>query len=118
MFHNLKNSILAALFTCGCVAALAQGETVQLKTPRFVSEKGYWVIKSNVKQPKEAVVYFYNLHHELVYEEEVKNKKLNIKRTNVKMRLKKTLEQAIAIHKQGDLPVKDEKIVAGIFRKK
>lgn len=117
MFNYLKNSLLAALFTCGSVAVLAQEEPVNIKTPRFVSEKGYWVIKNNVKQPKEAVVYFYDLQHELVYKEEVKNVTLNIKRTRVKMRLKKALEQAIAAHERGDLPSKDEKIVAAVFGK-
>ena len=117
MFYNLKNSLLAALFICGSITASAQEETAPVKTPRFVSEKGYWVIKSNVKQPKEAVVFFYNLQHELVYEEELKNVNLNINRTKVKMRLKRALEQAIATHERGELAAKDDKIVAAIFRK-
>jgi hypothetical protein len=117
MFHHLKNSILASFFICVSAAASAQEEAVNNRTPRFVSEKGYWVIKSNVNQPKEAVVYFYNLQHELVYEEEVKNTKLNINRTKVKMRLKKALEQAIAVHEQGGVASKD-RILVSVLRKK
>ena len=117
MINNVKNFLVAAFLICCSVTASAQEETVTIKTPRFVSEKGYWVIKSNVKQPKEAVVYFYNLQHDLVYEEELKNVNLNINRTKVKMRLKRALEQAIATHERGELAAKDEKIVAAIFRK-
>lgn len=117
MCTNLKNSILAAAFTCATLFASAQKEANHNKTPRYVSNKGYWVIKSNVKQPKEAVVYFYDLQHELLYKEELKNVNLNINRTRVKMRLKKALEQAIAAHERGDLPLTDEKIVATVFRK-
>lgn len=117
MYYNLKNSLLAALFICGSLTASAQEKTGPVKTPRFLSEKGYWVIKSNVKQPKETVVYFYNLQNKLVYEEELKNVNLNIKRTKVKMRLKRALEQAIATHERGELAAKDDKIVAAIFRK-
>lgn len=117
MFNNLKNSILASVFTFATVAVLAQEEPKHNKLPRFVSEKGYWVIKSNVKQPKEAVVYFYDLQHGLVYKEELKNVNLNINRTKVKMRLKKALEQAIAAQERGDLRIKEEKIIAAVFRK-
>ncbi|HLP39251.1 hypothetical protein [Lacibacter sp.] len=117
MFISLKKINLIVLFTCSSIAALAQEGPVNIKTPRFVSEKGYWVVKSNVKQPKEAVVYFYDLQHELVYKEELKNVNLNIKRTKVKMRLKRALEQAITAHERGDLPSKDEKIVAAVFGK-
>ncbi|QNA44171.1 hypothetical protein [Lacibacter sediminis] len=118
MPNNLKNYIPAVLFICVSTATSAQEVTVSSRTPRFVSEKGYWVIRSNVKQPKEAVVYFYNLQHELVYEEEVKNARLNINRIKVKMRLKKALEQAIAVHEREGTTSKDDKILASVFRKK
>ena len=117
MIKNFKKLLLPTFVICCSVKASAQEQTTPLETPRFVSEKGYWVIKSNVKQPKEAVVYFYNLQNDLVYEEEVKNVALNIKRTKVKMRLKRALEQAIATHERGELAAKDDKIVAAIFRK-
>jgi hypothetical protein len=118
MCNNLKNYVLAAFIVCASGVASAQEQAVNQRTPRFISEKGYWVIKSNVKQPREAVVYFYNLQHELVYEEEVKNARLNINRSRVKMRLKNALEQAITAHEQGGLHLKDEKIIASLFRKK
>lgn len=117
MINNLKNLLLATFVICCSVTASAQEETVTLKTPRFVSEKGYWVIESNIKKPKEVVVYFYNLENDLVYKEDLKNVNLNINRTRVKMRLKRALEQAIATHERGELAAKDDKIVAAIFRK-
>lgn len=117
MYQNLKCTALGFFFLGVCITAVAQEEAAHNKTPRFVSTKGYWVIQSNVKQPKEAVVCFYNLQHVLVYKEEVKNVNLNIHRTSVKMRLKKALDKAIAAHEEGERSLKDEKIIAATFRK-
>ncbi len=117
MFQNLKCAVLGFFFFSVCITAVAQEEVDYNKTPRFVSTKGYWVIQSNVKQPREAIVYFYNLQHVLVYKEEVKNVNLNINRTNVKMRLKKALDKAVAAHEEGNGLFKDEKIIAATFRK-
>jgi hypothetical protein len=63
--------------------------------PGWVSEKGYWVIESNVKTPKSAIVYFYNNENELVYKERVEGIKLNVKKDATKMKLKKVLETAV-----------------------
>lgn len=117
MFQKLKRSVIASLCFFVSVTALAQEEAAYNKIPRYVSSKGYWVIQSNVKQPKEAVVYFYNLQHVLVYKEEVKNVKLNINRTGVKMRLKKALDKAIVAYDKGGRSFEDEKIIATAFRK-
>lgn len=117
MFQNLKCAVLGLFFFSVCITAVAQEEAAYNKTPRFISTKGYWVIQSNIKQPKAAVVYFYNLQHVLVYKEEVKNVNLNVKRTSVKMRLKKALDKAVVAHEKGRLFSKDEKIIAATFRK-
>lgn len=117
MYQNLKCAFFGFIFFSICITAVAQEEAAYNKTPRYVSSKGYWVIQSNVKQPKEAVVYFYNLQHVLVYKEEVKNVKLNINRTSVKMRLKKALDKAIVAYDKGGRSFEDEKIIATAFRK-
>jgi hypothetical protein len=49
-------------------------------TPNWVLDKGYWVVKSNKKTPKESAVYFYNNEHTMVYQEEIKNQKLKLKK--------------------------------------
>jgi hypothetical protein len=118
MINNLKKTLLT-IFIAGSFAATAQeNESMHsTKTPRYVSEKGYWVIESNVKQPKSAIVYFYNLQQQLVYKEEVTGVRLNINRTKVKMRLKKALEFAIAANEKERKGPKDEKIIAGVFKK-
>lgn len=117
MINNLKKALLTILIASSLAGTAQESETRSTKTPRYVSEKGYWVIESNVKQPKSAIVYFYNLQQQLVYKEEVSRIHLNINRTKVKMRLKKALELAIAINEKEQQWPKDEKIIAGIFRK-
>ena len=73
----------------------AQEEIIEPKTPTWVSNKGYWVVETNKKTPKEAVVYFYNLDDLLVYKEEIKNQKLKMNRKKTLMRLKAALEEAM-----------------------
>lgn len=117
MINNLKKILLTIFIATSLVSTAQKNETRSTKTPRYVSEQGYWVIESNVKQPKSSIVYFYNLQQQLVYKEEVTGIRLNVNRTKVKMRLKKALELAIAVNEKKKQWPKDEKIIAGIFRK-
>lgn len=52
-----------------------------------------WVIESNVKTPKISTVKFYNAKQELIYEEVVEGKRLNVRRTKVKKKLNEILVQ-------------------------
>jgi hypothetical protein len=82
--------ILGTMFS----AANTQAQTASDKTP--FSDKGYWVVESNKKTPKEAIVYFYNNDNMLVYKEELKNQKLKLHKTKTLYRLKAALEEAIS----------------------
>lgn len=75
-------------------------ETLKTETPKWVSEIGYWVIKSNKKTPKESTVYFYNNEHNLVYQEEIKDRKLKLRKKTL-MKLKTALEEAVASYEKG-----------------
>ena len=43
-------------------------------TPEWVSDKGWWVVESNIHTPKKHIVYFYNNDGVLVYKEKHKLK--------------------------------------------
>ena len=81
--------------------ANAQDETTSRQPPSWTSNAGYWVVKSNRQQPKDAVVYYYTNAHVLVYKEEIKNKKLKLTQPATLLRLKQSLEVAVASYANG-----------------
>ena len=85
--------VLVIMFT----SANAQGgssETASSK-PAWLPENGYWVVESNLKTPKHSIVYFYTDDDTLIYKEELNGVKLNPKKDQTKMKLKKLLESAL-----------------------
>lgn len=101
----MKQAYLALLLTAlsflFASATNAQEEEPRQETPKWVSEKGYWVVESNKKTPKGAIVYFYTNENILVYKEEIKNQKLKLSRKKTLLRFKAALEEAIANHERG-----------------
>lgn len=100
---------LAGISSFFCLSADAQThepqeeifyDATKAETPKWVSEKGYWVIKSNKKTPKESIIYFYNNEHNLVYQEEIKDRKLKLRKKTL-MKLKTALEEAVASYEKG-----------------
>ena len=70
--------------------------------PKWMSEKGYWVIQSNLKTPKDATIYFYTPEHQLVYKEFISGKKINIEKIKTRKHLEQVLNQAVtAWQKEG-----------------
>jgi hypothetical protein len=63
--------------------------------PKYVSEKGYWVVESNIKDKKNHVIWFYNNDDQVVYKETLTGVKLNTSRKKVRMKLKTVLESAV-----------------------
>ncbi len=88
--------VLACLLLAG-TAAFAQEEEVTPApvAPRWVSEKGYWVVESNIHVPKQYTVRFYNNDQVMVYKEQVQGIVLKLERRRVKMNLRKVLEAAV-----------------------
>ena len=67
----------------------------QPQPPKWVSEKGYWVIESNIKTPKSSIVRFYTNDHNLVYTEKVEGVKVNVQKKKTLMNLKSVLEKVV-----------------------
>ena len=85
---------LVSMSTFGQFAASKSG--IQPKSPRWVSDKGYWVLESNINSPRNHIIRFYNTDNVLVYKETLAGVKLNAEKTKVKMKLKKILESSVA----------------------
>jgi hypothetical protein len=87
---------IASLLMLGTIAVAQEEPTATTPTaPRWVSEKGYWVVESNVNSPKQCTIRFYNNEHVLVYSEKVEGVVLKLEKTKVKMHLKKVLESSV-----------------------
>ena len=96
MEKNVRTLIMLVLLLATSVVAIAQENQTAVKAgPKWVSDKGYWIIESNIKSPKTSIVYFYNNENTVVYSEKVEGVRINIKRKQTCMRLKKALDKSL-----------------------
>ncbi|MGN6293651.1 MAG: hypothetical protein ACTHMV_12980 [Chitinophagaceae bacterium] len=91
MKKMIKMSLFIAAFLLAYFITPAQESAI----PKWVSEKGYWVLEGNVHTPLNNIIRFYNNDDVLVYTENLKGVKLNTNKRKVKMKLKQALETAI-----------------------
>lgn len=98
-----------ALITIG-VMAHAQDITAAKTTLPYQFPN--WVIESNVKTPKNHIIKFYNAQQELIYQEEIVGKKINVAKPRVVKMLNKVLVQVNAQSKQ----IKEGVIVAALLK--
>ena len=87
-------AITLLLLGAGFTATAQEDEAAALsKTiPRWVSSKGYWMVESNISEPRHARVYFYTNDNILVHKETIDGVKLSVNKVRTKMKLKKALE--------------------------
>ena len=87
-------------------------QEAQSALPKWVSEKGYWVVRSNINDRYNHSIWFYNNDNILVHRETVTGTRLNPNKRKVRMRLKRILESAvIAAGKRS--PFRDDQGLSG-----
>jgi hypothetical protein len=93
----LRKALLAVALQMVLVYATGQDakKYSPAASPEWVSEKGYWVIESNIKNNRGAVIYFYNFSDRLIYSEKLESIKLKLRKKKTLMKLKIALESAI-----------------------
>lgn len=99
------------------LSSFAQEETPKCKAGHYTSDKGYWVIESNVKSPKNSTIYFYTTQDQLVYKETVEGTRININRKKVLLRLKNVLEQSVLTYEQNHKATQDQMLVTLALKK-
>jgi len=111
-------AIALLLFLTTSLTSLAQDEAqpVSKRIPRWISDKGYWVVESNVKTPFNSIIHFYDNDNVLVYREKVDGVKINLNKSRTKMRLKKILEQSIVAYEKSHTITENEQWVAKALR--
>jgi hypothetical protein len=77
--------------------AIAQKEA--RKTPKWVPEKGFWVVESNGDS---SVVYFYDDDKQLIYRQK-KNGRLHVGRRRTKIWLRRSLERTTTASRQNEV---------------
>jgi hypothetical protein len=63
--------------------------------PEWASDKGWWMVESNIHTPKQHIVYFYNNDGVLVYKEKIEGIRLKPNKRTIKMHLKQVLETSV-----------------------
>lgn len=91
-----KSLIVFLSFIIIASAANAQ-EPNSFKAP-WTSDKGYWNTESNIHDPLNHIIRFYTNDGRLLHTEKLSGVKLNIDKRKTKMKLKKALEQTIALY--------------------
>lgn len=80
---------VVAIFQLSLSAAKAQTRTA------CIPKDGYWVLVSNLNIKKVTTVQFYTNEHQLIYEEVVRNHKMDLKRLKTLRCLKRGLDSAL-----------------------
>ncbi len=94
---------------CGTINAQSN------KAPKWATDKGFWIIESNIHDKTNCTVCFYNNEKQLVYKEKIEGKVLNAKKRKIKMKLKNILEQTAAKYGQQHKATENEKLLASLL---
>ncbi|HEX7366347.1 MAG TPA: hypothetical protein VF273_04580 [Pelobium sp.] len=71
--------------------AILFGFSFHISAQSKETPSAYWVVESNLKTPKTSLVRFYNQKNEIIYQEIIANKRVNIERKKTKKALNKIL---------------------------
>ncbi len=123
MTHRTRSWLVISLLSLISIVSFAQFRPSQqerrAKFPAWVSDKGYWVVESNINSPLDHIIRFYNNDNELLYKETLTGIKLNPEKRKVKMKLKKILESTVLAwdkKKDGLILGEEMAFVRSVFR--
>lgn len=91
----MKNLLISAAIIIISSLLLPLSGAVAQNRSSYFSDKGYWVLVSNRNIKKETTVLFYNNADELIYQEQVQGRKLDLKKLKTIRCLKKGLDSAL-----------------------
>jgi hypothetical protein len=108
-----RNFLIVIAFVMTAIAGMAQE-----KKPRWLSDKGWWVIESNIHTPRQHIIHFYNLDGVEVYKEQLDGIKFKPDRAKTKMHLKQVLESSVTAWEQHHTPRQNEALVISRLKRK
>src|SRR4051812_43625406 len=89
----MKKNIFTAIILVFFITLTGAKLSAQKKTD-YIPEKGHWQLVSNIHEKKVITVQFYSAEGDLMYEETVTNRKLNVNRKEVRRQLYYALQEA------------------------
>ena len=87
------------------------------KNPKWVSDKGFWQIETNIHTPYKNIISFYNNDNVMIYKENLDGVILDLRKNRVKMRLRKALESAVLSWQKNQVMQKDMQLSTMLFKK-
>lgn len=113
LINLLRPATLAALFAL----TLSTTTLAQKRSVPEPSRIGYWVVETTKQPLRQTVVRFYSNSHELIYQEDLAKKRLNIHRAKTVGRLNLALSQVMTQWAMTKQFQPDQNLVAAQFRK-
>jgi hypothetical protein len=115
----MKKFLFATALLLSITSAYAQKQTDSntKDSPAPADSKGFWVIESNINVRGKCIVYFYDNHQQLVYQENVEGRKLNVSKKKTQKQLNEILDKALANYAAKQAPATDMAWVATAMRK-
>ena len=94
----------------------SQGNQIK-KEPRWISDKGFWQVETNIRTPYKSIIYFYNNEKRMIYKENVEGVILDLSKKRVKIRLRKALESAVLTWNKNHVTQRDGQLISMLFKK-
>ena len=115
---NIKRIVLS--FSLIVLTSITMGQKeatdAKLRSPKWVSEKGYWVIEGNIHTPKSSIVRFYANNRQLIYTEKVEGVILNVKKRRTLMKLKRALDKIMAGWEKDGIVIGQGELLANLSK--
>ncbi|HEX6193823.1 MAG TPA: hypothetical protein VFZ42_15725 [Chitinophagaceae bacterium] len=115
MKQRSKTILVALLFMI--VATTIQAQDSRPEIPKWHSEKGYWVVESNINSPLDHIIRFYNNDNVLMYKEAVTGVRMDPTKRKTKMKLKKVLESSMDTWQLAKVAEENKNYVAAVFKR-
>ena len=117
MKKQLLPLLATVLFVSLCFTSSGQEQHPSQKSPKWLSNNGYWVVESNINTPRSSTIYFYTTNDVIVYKENVEGVKIRLNKTKTLMRLRKVLDESVTAWQQQHVTRENQMLVATAFKR-
>lgn len=114
----MKKNLFVTLLMGLLIQAASFAQDKPRVSPDWVSDKGWWVVESNIHIRKECIIYFYNRDGVLVYKEKIEGLRINAAKRSTRLQLKQVLETSVLSWEKKHQFKENEALVINSLRKK